>query len=347
MQRRGLVERIGHGLYLLAGSEVSKHHSLAVAAKSVPGATVRLLSALRFHDLTTQSPHAVWLAIGPKARQPKGPGLRLRVVRFSGPALTEGIEPHRIEGVRVPVYGPGKTVADCFKFRRKIGLDVTLEALRECWRERRADMDELWRCQCHAPVSGIARVMVPRNPKDTAASVRQRLLNASRATGEPFDLLLTRYGVERLLFRLGCSRWSPEFVLEGAVPFAIWHEIPMRPTRDVDLLGLGSPEVERLADIFRSICTESVIEDGLSFDAESVSAAQIRETNACHGVRIRPGATLAGTKIPLQVDVGLGDAVVPDPEEIAFLYPALGAARSSGNEFDPLRQSGDTTGPGR
>lgn len=160
--------------------------------------------------------------------------------------------------------------------------------------------------------------MVPRNPKDTAASVRQRLLNASRATGEPFDVLLTRYGVERLLFRLDCSRWSHEFVLKGAMLFAIWHEIPMRPTRDVDLLGFGSPEVERLADIFRSICTQPVVEDGLTFDPGSVNADPIRETNAYHGVRIRLGATLAGAKIPIQVDVGFGDALVPDPEEIVF-----------------------------
>ena len=160
--------------------------------------------------------------------------------------------------------------------------------------------------------------MAPRIPKNNAASVRQRLLNASRATGEPFDLLLTRYGVERLLFRLGCSPWNSEFVLKGAVLFATWHEIPMRPTRDLDLLGFGSPDVERLADIFRSICTESVIDDGLIFEPESVSAAPIRETNAYHGVRIRLGATLAGAKIPLQVDVGFGDAVVPEPEEIAF-----------------------------
>ncbi len=94
--------------------------------------------------------------------------------------------------------------------------------------------------------------------------------------------------------------------------FAIWHEIPMRPTRDVDLLGFGSPEVERLADISRSICVESVIDDGLTFDPESVNATPIRETNAYHGVRIRPGATLSGAKIPLQVDVGFGDAIVPD-----------------------------------
>ena len=92
----------------------------------------------------------------------------------------------------------------------------------------------------------------------------------------------------------------------------------MRPTRDVDLLGFGSPDVERLAEIFRSICTESVVDDGVTFNPESVSVAPIRETNAYHGVRIRLGARLAGAKIPLQVDVGFGDAVVPDPQEIAF-----------------------------
>jgi predicted transcriptional regulator of viral defense system len=158
LERQGFVERIGRGLYVLADSQVSEHHSLAVAAKSVPDATVCLLSALRYHNLTTQSPHAVWLAIGPKSRQPKGPGLRLRVVRFSGDSLSEGIEHHRIEGVDVGVYCPAKTVADCFKFRGKIGLDVALEALRECWRDQRASMDELWR---FAKICRVANVIRP------------------------------------------------------------------------------------------------------------------------------------------------------------------------------------------
>ena len=125
---------------------------------------------------------------------------------------------------------------------------------------------------------------MPRNPKNTAASVRQRLLNASRATGEPFDLLLTRYGIERLLFRLGRSQWSREFVLKGAMLFVIWTEIPMRPTRDLDLLGFGPPDAERLADIFRSLCTEPVVVDGMTFDPGSITANPIRESNAYKGV---------------------------------------------------------------
>jgi predicted transcriptional regulator of viral defense system len=117
-----------------------------------------LLSALRFHDLTTQSPHDVWIAIGPKAWRPRVDGPKIRVFRFSGAALTEGVETHTIEGVTVKVYGVAKTVADCFKFRNKVGLDVALEALRESWRERRASMDDLW---LYAKVCRVSNVMRP------------------------------------------------------------------------------------------------------------------------------------------------------------------------------------------
>lgn len=161
--------------------------------------------------------------------------------------------------------------------------------------------------------------MAPRDVKNVAASVRQRLLNAARATGEPFDLILTRYGIERLLFRLSRSKWRSEFVLKGAMLFATWHEIPMRPTRDVDLHGFGHSDTARLADVFRSICEQPVeADDGIVFDPSSVNTDVIRESNDYHGVRVRLQGTLAGAKIPLQVDVGFGDAVVPEPEEIAF-----------------------------
>jgi predicted transcriptional regulator of viral defense system len=155
---RGLVNRVGRGLYVAAGADLTEHHSLAEASKRVPYSVVCLLSALRFHGLTTQNPFEVWIAIGPKARSPRSDSLRLRVVRFSGKALTSGIEQHSIEGVTVRVYRPAKTVADCFKYRNKIGLDVALEALRECWRERRATMDELWE---HAKICRVANVMRP------------------------------------------------------------------------------------------------------------------------------------------------------------------------------------------
>jgi len=119
---------------------------------------VCLLSALRFHDLTTQSPFEVWLAIGEKSRLPKQENPQVRIVRFSTKALTYGVQGHRIEGVPVRVFTPAKTVADCFRYRNKIGLDVALEALRDCKRKRKATMDEIWKA---AKVCRMANVMRP------------------------------------------------------------------------------------------------------------------------------------------------------------------------------------------
>ena len=158
LHHRGLLEQVGRGLYATKNANVTQNHSLAEAAKRVPHAVLCLLSALRFYQMTTQLPHEVWLAIGPKTKKPKANGLALRVVRFSGKALTSGIEEHSIEGVRVRIYSPAKTVADCFKYRNKIGLDVALEALRDCKKQRRATVDDLWR---YAKVCRVANVMRP------------------------------------------------------------------------------------------------------------------------------------------------------------------------------------------
>ncbi|MRR56030.1 MAG: transcriptional regulator [Deltaproteobacteria bacterium] len=155
---KGVLERQARGIYTLRGAEMTEHHSLVQACKRVPKGVVCLLSALRFHSLTTQAPFEIWMAIDRKARLPKVEGVPLRLVRFSGEALTEGIERHRIEGVDVSVYCPAKTVADCFKYRNKIGLDVALEALREYRRERRCTMDDLWR---YAKVCRVANIMRP------------------------------------------------------------------------------------------------------------------------------------------------------------------------------------------
>ncbi len=154
----GKLQRIGRGLYVLPGTEVSEHHSLAEACKRVPKGVVCLLSALRFHELTTQAPFEVWLAIAEKAWRPRLDYPPLRIVRFSSVALDSGIEEHQIEGVAIPVFTPAKTVADCFKYRNKIGLDVAIEALRECWRSRRCTMDELWK---YAKVCRVQNVMRP------------------------------------------------------------------------------------------------------------------------------------------------------------------------------------------
>src|SRR5262245_59242184 len=128
---QGVVERDGRGLYRLTGAEVSENYSLIQAAKRVPKGVICLLSALRFHDLTTQKPFEVWISIERGARRPVVDAPPLRVHYFSGEAFTAGVEEHEVEGVMLRVYNPAKTVADCFKFRYKIGIDVALEALRD------------------------------------------------------------------------------------------------------------------------------------------------------------------------------------------------------------------------
>jgi predicted transcriptional regulator of viral defense system len=156
--RRGQLERVGRGLYGLPGREVSAHGALAEVARRVPKGIVCLLSALRFHGLTTQAPFAVWLAIENKSIAPKLDYPPLRIVRFSGAALTEGVEEHAVDRVTVRVTSVAKTVADCFKYRNKIGLDVALEALREAWHEKRVTSDDIWR---YAKVCRVANVMRP------------------------------------------------------------------------------------------------------------------------------------------------------------------------------------------
>ncbi len=158
LARRGLVEQRSRGVYAPADHEFTEHHSLAEAAKRVPRGVICLLSALRAHDLTTQLPHEVWIAIDRKARLPKSGAAKLRVVRFSGKALTEGVERRTIEGVTVPIYNVAKTVADCFKYRNKIGLDVALEALREAWGARRSTSQDLWK---YAEICRVTNVMRP------------------------------------------------------------------------------------------------------------------------------------------------------------------------------------------
>jgi predicted transcriptional regulator of viral defense system len=155
---RGLLVRTGRGLYVPADAPPTENRTLAEVCKRVPHGVVCLLSALHFHDLTTQLPYEVWLAVERQAWRPKEIEVPLRVIRPSGPAFTFGIEEHRVEGVPVKVYSPAKTVADCFKYRSKVGRDVALEALRDCRRQRKATPDELWQA---ARVCRVANVMRP------------------------------------------------------------------------------------------------------------------------------------------------------------------------------------------
>jgi predicted transcriptional regulator of viral defense system len=154
----GKLERVARGIYSLPGSSLGEHRSLAEVALRVPRGVVCLLSALRVHGIGTQAPFEVWLAIPPRTPVPRLSQPAIHVVRMSGPALTEGVERIQVDGVSVPVYCAAKTVADCFKYRNKIGLDVALEALRDGWEQRKLSMDALWH---YATIDRVANVMRP------------------------------------------------------------------------------------------------------------------------------------------------------------------------------------------
>ncbi len=158
LYREGILARVGRGVYQWPEADISSNYSLAELVAQVPGAVVVLLSALAYHDLTSQHPYEAWLAIDRKAWRPKIDYPPVRFVTMSKPLLEEGVASHTIDGVVVRVTSPARTIVDCFKYRNKIGLDVALEALREGWREKRFTMDELIR---HAENCRVKNVMRP------------------------------------------------------------------------------------------------------------------------------------------------------------------------------------------
>lgn len=153
------------------------------------------------------------------------------------------------------------------------------------------------------------------------ASIRQRLANEAKKRGIEFQRILVLYGLERLLHRISASDYRGEFILKGAMLLSLWFEEPYRRTRDMDLLGSDEPSTERFAAVFRELCTLPVQDDGLRFAPETVTAKRIREENEFGGVRVQLTAFLENARIALQVDIGFGDATVPEPQEIEF--PAL------------------------
>ncbi len=158
--------------------------------------------------------------------------------------------------------------------------------------------------------------------QNVGASVRARLLNKAKAERQDFNLVLTRYALERLLYRLGASRYAERFLLKGALLFDLWFDIPHRPTRDADLLGFGSADLPIIEGVFRDLCAgASKPDDGIRFQAETVRAAEIRKDANYAGIRVTLVGLLAGARCSVQVDVGFGDAVTPAPEPVD--YPAM------------------------
>jgi predicted transcriptional regulator of viral defense system len=158
LMRQGVIRRTGRGVYEISDAKPTEHHSLAVVAKEIPKGVVCLLSALRFHELTTQQPSEVWIGVHVRSRSPRVTTTKHRLVRYSEKTLKAGVESHKIEGVSVRVFNPAKTVADCFKYRSKIGLDVAIEALKDALKQKKATIDEIDR---YARICRVSRVMRP------------------------------------------------------------------------------------------------------------------------------------------------------------------------------------------
>lgn len=156
--------------------------------------------------------------------------------------------------------------------------------------------------------------------RNVAASVRARLLNKARAEKLDFNLLLTRYALERILYRLSISDQHGQFLLKGALLFDLWFDLPHRPTHDADLLGFGSTEIPHLENLFRQI-SQIVSDDGILFQADSVKAAEIRKEANYAGVRVTMIGLVDGARCPVQIDIGFGDAVTPAPENVQ--YPVI------------------------
>ncbi len=157
--------------------------------------------------------------------------------------------------------------------------------------------------------------------KNIASSVRQRLLNFSKKHKIDYQLLLIRYGLERFLYRLSQSNYKEIFVLKGALLFLVWDKNTYRPTRDADFLGKGDNSLPHLKQVIQQICTAEVTDDGVVFHPETVKAIHIKEDQEYEGVRITFDGNLSEAKIPIQIDIGFGDTISPDPQQI--LFPTL------------------------
>ncbi|MEX0601397.1 MAG: type IV toxin-antitoxin system AbiEi family antitoxin domain-containing protein [Gemmatimonadota bacterium] len=158
LRDRGDLEQAGPGLFRHPEADLTEHHSYAEAGKLVPSGVICLLSALAFHEIGTQNPWQVWMALERGKQRPRSPGLPLKIVWFSGDAMREGVEHHAVEGVEVRVFGPAKTVADLFKFRNKVGVDVAIEALRDGLERQLFSRDQVL---SFAKICRVERVIKP------------------------------------------------------------------------------------------------------------------------------------------------------------------------------------------
>jgi len=325
MERAVEVIRQSRGVYQLPDADLDPNHSMAEAAKRVPKGVVCLVSALTFHGLTDQLPPKVWMAIGPKDWAPQRDGTPIRIVRFTDSLLREDFETHAIDGPRqslrsgqdggglLPASRQGRSV--CHNRRASGGADAAQGNPRGNCSSRREwrgfDGDQ-------AVPRGADRQCLERS--GISAPPYARLQNLSRETGQSFELILTRYAVDRLPYRLSTSAYAERFVLKGAMLLASRFEDPHRAARDLDLLGFGDPDPDAMIAAFREILAADVA-DGVEFDSDALRVDQIREELEYGGLRLRTTASISGARIAVTVDVGFGDALEPGPEVID--YPSM------------------------
>ena len=230
--------------------------------------------------------------------------------------LTYGVVQRSMLGVPVSITSPARTVVGCFRYRNKVGIDLALEALRDAARSKITSVDEIVRaaevCRAHgdADLPGGTCAM-NRPPRNLAASIHQRLLNGARERREDPQFILQRYVAERFLYWLGESPHREQFVLKGAMLFALWGGSVYRPTRDLDFAGYCSDEIEAVRARIRDICAVPAPVDGMSFDATTLRAEPIREEVEYGGVRIVFEARLGSAQVRMQIDVGFGNAIEP------------------------------------
>lgn len=266
---RGLLEQVSRGLYRVPNADATELRSLADVAARVPQGIICLLSALELHGLTTEAPHAVWLMIDTHARAPHIDTPAVEIVRAHGPAHDHGVEVRRIEGVRVTITTPAKSVADCFRYRRHVGLDVAVAALCDYLGKRGNTVDALVAAARADRVYSIMRSYVEalalRTPRRTSPPPCDRDFCGSRKSDAKTSSSCSRATrTSDSFYRLSVSPHASRFVLKGAALFTLWGGAPHRATRDLDLLGFGVGTVERLRLVFDEILRLDVPDDGMS-----------------------------------------------------------------------------------
>ena len=239
MTRSGALERVGPGRYRLTKrTRVTEHHDLVVAAAAVPRSVVCLVSALRFHDIGTQLPAEVWIAVPRGTRMPHLAEPPIRVVNVAPAVFDVGVEEHRVEGHIIRVYSIARTVADCFRFRNKnrsrrgagSANGGVAQQTPQAGRTE-SNWKEASRPARDAAVSRHGRPVKRSGPKNIVASVQARLVERSRELGVEHQLTLARFGGERLLYRLSNSEFADRFILKGAALLLVWLGEPIRPTK--------------------------------------------------------------------------------------------------------------------